>query len=192
MSEALIPVTRGRPPVITVDGCVVFLSVRDAEYRRLKAVYKAQVIAAHPDKFPPHVPHETRAKHMRCDRCRWRTSRLPPLGDAAAGRCPCGGTLLMPDPRGPHSGLSHARQFRAAQARLAAWLRGQRGIYWALHQMPPDWRGPLTPPPGLIVPAVPALLVGRWGVGRLKGAHCSAGAEVFPAGVHVKDRKPRG
>jgi len=100
VTTALIPVRRGRPPIITVDGCVIYLSVKDTEYLRLKTVLTQQMLAAHPDKAPAR------------------------RAQTQAGR------------------------FRAARARLTVWRRRQRQVYWALHQMPPDWTGPLTPPPG--------------------------------------------
>ena len=86
-------------------------------------------------------------------------------------------------------GRPQATLFRAALCRLNTWLRVQRGIYWALDQMPPDWKGPLTPPQGRVpVAKVAGLLIGKFETARFKGAHCSAGAEVFPSGVHAANR----
>ena len=138
MSTDLIPVRRGRPPIITVDGCVVYLSVKDAEYLRVKRSLTATMLAAHPDRHPIR----------------------------------------------PQTGL-----FRVARARLTAYLRAQRRVYWALGQMPPDWRGPATPPPGMPARKGYRLrLSGRFQTAREKGASCSRVGEVFPVGVHKARR----
>lgn len=39
----------GRDPVITVDGCRIYLHIHDAEYMRQRAEWKRRLAAAHPD-----------------------------------------------------------------------------------------------------------------------------------------------
>lgn len=50
---ALIPVLAGRPPVIHVDGWVVYLSIRDVEYLRVKRIMRQAMLVWHPDKGVP-------------------------------------------------------------------------------------------------------------------------------------------
>jgi hypothetical protein len=41
-------------------------------------------------------------------------------------------------------------RFLSQQAQYRRWMRSERCWYWKLKMMPPDWRGPLTPPDGWV------------------------------------------
>lgn len=40
-----------------------------------------------------------------------------------------------------------SNKFRNLMQRYRTWKLGERHLYWDLGLMPPDWKGPSTPPP---------------------------------------------
>lgn len=52
----MIPTISGRPPVVTIGSCTIYLSIRDTEYLRQSKHLRAVVIARHPDKHPSASP----------------------------------------------------------------------------------------------------------------------------------------
>ena len=63
MSDALVPVIAGRPPIIVIEGCTIYLSLHDVEYFRMKRVLTAAMLAEHPDTFRRDASgHKARAR----------------------------------------------------------------------------------------------------------------------------------
>jgi hypothetical protein len=116
-STALLPVSPGRPPVLVVQGCKVFVAVHDEYYRRTFREFKNRCKLTHPD----------------------LNQRIPvrPFASTRDGQP----VIVRGHARKSGSGpdTKAVRAFRRLRRRFELWLAEETRWYAALGLEPPAW-----------------------------------------------------
>lgn len=111
MGAEIIPITAGRPSLVEVSGCRIYISVRDEYHRRELRRWKARLAEAHPDRINA-LPYRVKSRSTE-------------------------GRIFLVFRQG--RSLDRGAKFRSVQRAFERWLEEEKRWYEQFNLEPPRW-----------------------------------------------------